>query len=120
MPDRLVYSTDGGRVNACPICGLPYKRCRCNEATQPTAQKKSDGIVRVMRDRKGRGGKTVTVINGVMGSEAELSTLAQQLKKLCGSGGTVKDGNIEIQGDHCDKVMARLSELGYKVKRAGG
>jgi translation initiation factor 1 len=76
--------------------------------------------VRVTRDRKGRGGKTVTVIDGVVGSEAELTAMAQQLKKLCGSGGTVKDGNIEIQGDHCDKVMAKLTALGYKVKRAGG
>jgi translation initiation factor 1 len=55
-----------------------------------------------------------------MGNEAELTALAQQLKKLCGSGGTVKDGNIEIQGDHCDKVMAKLTTLGHKVKRAGG
>jgi translation initiation factor 1 len=73
-----------------------------------------------MRDRKQRGGKTVTVITGVIASEAELTALAQQLKKLCGSGGTVKDGNIEIQGDHCDKVIAKLSASGYKVKRAGG
>jgi translation initiation factor 1 len=121
MPDRLVYSSDGGRVSHCPTCGQPYKHCRCDENTTSTTQaKKSDGIVRVMRDRKGRGGKTVTVINGVTGSEAELTTLAQQLKKLCGSGGTVKDGNIEIQGDHCDKVIAKLAALGYKVKRAGG
>jgi translation initiation factor 1 len=55
-----------------------------------------------------------------MGSEEELSTLAQQLKKLCGSGGTAKNGNIEIQGDHREKVMAKLTALGYKVKRAGG
>lgn len=120
MPDRLVYSTDGGRVSTCPRCGKPYKQCRCDDPTAVPPAKKSDGIVRVMRDRKGRGGKTVTVIDGVMGSEAELTTLAQQLKKLCGSGGTVKDGNIEIQGDHCDKVQAKLTELGYKVKRAGG
>jgi translation initiation factor 1 len=73
-----------------------------------------------MRDRKGRGGKTVTVIDGIMGSEAELATLAQQLKKLCGSGGAVKGGTIEIQGDHCEKVMAKLIALGYRVKRAGG
>src|SRR2546421_1372030 len=118
MPDRLVYSTDGGRVSNCPRCGVPYKNCRCSQSTQPT--RKSDGIVRVMRDRKGRGGKTVTVIDGVMGSEAELTTLAQQLKKLCASGGTVKDGVIEIQGDHCDKVQTKLTEMGYKVKRAGG
>ncbi|QBD79608.1 translation initiation factor Sui1 [Ktedonosporobacter rubrisoli] len=116
--DRLVYSTDGGRVTTCPTCGLPYKDCRCGQSGQPT--RKSDGIVRVRRDRKGRGGKTVTVVDGVPGSEAELNALAQQLKKLCGSGGTVKDGNIEIQGDHCEKVIAKLSALSYKVKRAGG
>jgi translation initiation factor 1 len=118
MPDRIVYSTDSGRITTCPTCGQPYKHCRCDQPAP--AAKKSDGIVRVMRDRKGRGGKTVTVIDGVMGSEAELTTLAQQLKKLCGSGGTVKNGNIEIQGDHCDKVMAKLSALGYKVKHSGG
>lgn len=116
MPDRLVYSTGTGRVTTCPTCGLPYKKCRCDQPAPPT--KKSDGIFRVSRDRKGRGGKTVTLIAGL--PEKDIATLAQQLKKLCGSGGTVKDGNIEIQGDHCDKVMAKLSELGYKVKRAGG
>jgi translation initiation factor 1 len=73
-----------------------------------------------MRDHKGRGGKTVTVITGVSGDDTVLATLAQQLKKLCGSGGTIKDGAIEIQGDHCDKVQAKLVELGYKVKRVGG
>lgn len=122
MPDRIVYSTDGGRVMTCPTCGLSYKQCRCDQtgsgSTTPT--KKSDGIVRVMRDRKQRGGKTVTVITGVPASEGALATLAQQLKKLCGSGGTVKDGTIEIQGDHCDKVQAKLVEMGYKAKRAGG
>jgi translation initiation factor 1 len=60
------------------------------------------------------------VISGVTGNEADLAALAQQLKKLCGSGGTVKDGAIEIQGDHCEKVMTKLTALGYKVKRAGG
>ena len=118
MHDRLVYSTESGRVSACPTCGLPYKECRCGQA--PPSGRKSDGIVRVMRDRKGRGGKTVTVITGVPGNETELTALAQQIKKLCGSGGTVKDGNIEIQGDHCDKVIAKLTTLGYKVKRSGG
>jgi translation initiation factor 1 len=73
-----------------------------------------------MRDRKHRGGKTVTVITGVPANQNEIAVLAQQLKKLCGSGGTVKDGVIEIQGDHCDKVQAKLTEMGYKVKRAGG
>ena len=125
MPDRLVYSTDGGRVNTCPRCRQSYKQCRCDQPSstgrpggQPT--KKSDGIVRIMRDRKHRGGKTVTVISGVPANDDALATLAQQLKKLCGSGGTLKDGVIEIQGDHCDKVQAKLTELGYRVKRAGG
>jgi len=124
MPDRLVYSTDGGRVNTCPVCGQPNKRCRCDQSstlqTTASAKKKSDGIVRIMRDRKHRGGKTVTVITGMPASDEMIAALAQQLKKLCGSGGTVKDGVIEIQGDHCEKVQAKLSELGYKVKRAGG
>jgi translation initiation factor 1 len=73
-----------------------------------------------MRDRKHRGGKTVTVITGILASDDNLHSIAQQLKKLCGSGGTVKDGTIEIQGDHCEKVQAKLTEMGYKVKRAGG
>ena len=120
MPDRLVYSTDGGRVDTCPTCGLPYKRCRCNESTQSGPAKKSDGIVRITRDRKHRVGKTVTVITGLPVNSEALAALAQQLKKLCGTGGTVKDGVIEIQGDHCDKIQAKLSEMGYKVKRAGG
>ncbi|HXZ05378.1 MAG TPA: translation initiation factor Sui1 [Ktedonobacteraceae bacterium] len=115
MPDRLVYSTDGGRIHTCPTCGQPYNQCRCD---QPSIVKKSDGIVRVTRDRKHRGGKTVTVITGVPASKEEITMLAQQLKKLCGSGGTVKDGVIEIQGDHCEKVQAKLIELGYKVKWA--
>ncbi len=122
MPDRIVYSTDGGRVMTCPTCGLAYKHCRCEQVERGSAPatKKSDGIVRVMRDRKQRGGKTVTVITGVPVNEEMLATLAQQLKKLCGSGGTVKEGTIEIQGDHCDKVQAKLVEMGYRVKRAGG
>lgn len=121
MPDRLVYSTDGGRIETCPVCGRPYKQCRCDQSsTQQTVTKKSDGIVRVMRDRKHRGGKTVTVITGVPASDEAIAALAQQLKKLCGSGGTVKEGVIEIQGDHCEKVMAKLREMGYRVKRAGG
>jgi len=118
MPDRLVYSSDGGRVSTCPVCGQPYKQCRCDQSPAETPTKKSDGIVRVMRDRKQRGGKTVTMITGVPGSE--IAALAHHLKKVCGSGGTVKDGTIEIQGDHCDTVQAKLTELGYRVKRAGG
>ena len=123
MSDHLVYSTDGGRIDTCPRCGLLYKQCRCDQSSAgqgSTLPKKSDGIVRIMRDRKHRGGKTVTVITDIPASNEAITSLAQQLKKLCGSGGTVKDGVIEIQGDHCDKVQAKLTGLGYKVKRAGG
>jgi len=121
MPDRLVYSTDGGRINTCPQCGQPYQKCRCNQpATGKQPAKKNDGIVRIMRDKKHRGGKTVTVISGIPASPIEITTLAQQLKKLCGSGGTVKEDTIEIQGDHLDKIQTKLSELGFNVKRSGG
>jgi len=108
MPDNTVYSTDGGRVR-------PDARRMSGESA-----KKSYGIVRIMRDRKQGGGQTVTVIEGVVANEAELTCLAQQLNNLAGSHGTVKDGTIEIQGDHRDKIQAKLTEMGYKVKRAGG
>ena len=119
MTDRVVYSTDSGRVSTCPRCGKPYKKCTCDQSagTEDSQSKKRDGVVRIMRDRKGRGGKTMTVITGV--PEEVVSSLGQQLKKICGSGGTVKDGVIEIQGDHCAKVQEKLTALGYKVKRAG-
>ena len=120
MPDHIVYSTDTGRVTHCPVCGLSYKQCRCDQPSAATTAKKGDGIVRIMRDRKHRGGKTVTVISGILIAPEGLTELSQQLKKLCGSGGTVKDGVIELQGDHSDKVQAKLTEMGYKVKRAGG
>src|SRR5437660_12411968 len=78
MPDRTVYSTESGRINICPTCEQPYKHCHCDQPS--TLVKKSDGIVRVMRDRKQRGGKTVTVISGVQGDDATITALAQQLK----------------------------------------
>ena len=119
MPDRIVYSTDSGRVTTCPECGQAYNKCLCEHPAGST-KKKGDGIVRIARERKQRGGKTVTVITGVQAYQDELAALAQQLKKHCGAGGTVKDGTIEIQGDHGDIIQAKLIELGYKVKRAGG
>jgi translation initiation factor 1 len=77
--------------------------------------------LKVMRDRKGRKGKVVTVISGFVLNQADLKALAKTLKTYCGSGGTVKDGDvIEVQGDHREKVAQKLQELGYKVKLAGG
>lgn len=111
----LVYSTDAGRM--CPACRQPVAQCTCQQNKPlPTG----DGIVRVSRETKGRGGKAVTLVKGVLADEAALTQLGKQLKTACGSGGTVKDGVIEVQGDHVDRVIAALQKLGHKVKRAGG
>lgn len=112
----LVYSTEGGRM--CPACRRPVAQCNCRQAAAAVAP--GDGIVRVQRESKGRGGKAVTVVRGVPVDAAGLVKLGQELKATCGSGGTVKDGCIEVQGDHVEKVMASLQQRGYKVKRAGG
>ncbi|KQX38373.1 translation initiation factor SUI1 [Variovorax sp. Root434] len=113
----LVYSTEaGGRM--CPGCGEPMARCRCKElkARLPA----TDGIVRVSHETKGRKGKGVTVVKGVALDAEGLAALGKQLKTACGSGGTVKDGVIEIQGDHRELVVAALVKQGHTVKRAGG
>ena len=114
---HLVYSTDAGRM--CPHCRRAIAQCNC-EAMKAAAVPAGDGIVRVSRETKGRGGKTATVVKGVALDAAALTALGKQLKALCGSGGTVKDGVIEVQGDHVERVMAALQKLGHKVKRAGG
>lgn len=111
----LVYSTESGRM--CPGCRQPVAQCICKQA-QPVPA--GDGIVRVSRETKGRGGKAVTLVNGVPLAGEALEQLGKQLKAACGSGGTVKDGVIEVQGDHVERVMAALQKLGHKVKRAGG
>jgi len=111
----LVYSTDSGRM--CPGCRRPVGECICGQAGPVAA---GDGIVRVSREKKGRGGKTVTLVRGLALQVAELAALGRQLKTACGSGGTVADGVIEIQGDHGERVMQVLQAKGYSVKRAGG
>ncbi|MEO8103172.1 MAG: translation initiation factor Sui1 [Betaproteobacteria bacterium] len=111
----LVYSTETGRM--CPDCGRPVADCICRQKTDTAA---TDGVVRVSRETKGRAGKGVTVIRGLGLDPVALTQLSKQLKARCGSGGTVKDGNIELQGDHGDTVIARLREQGWTVKRAGG
>ena len=84
------------------------------------APPKSDGVARVSRSTKGRGGKTVTLVTGLSLGEPALAQLGKQLKAACGSGGTVKDGVIEVQGDHCEQVMLALAKQGFAAKRAGG
>ena len=110
----IVYSTELGRI--CPTCGNPAARCVCR------SQKKinrGDGIVRVGRETKGRKDKVVTVITGVPLDYDRLRELVKQFKQTCGSGGTVKEGAIEIQGDHRDRLVEKLKNLGYNVKRSG-
>ncbi|TVT75914.1 MAG: translation initiation factor Sui1 [Denitromonas halophila] len=111
----LVYSTETGRM--CPICREPMADCRCKSAPAVPA---GDGIVRVSRETKGRGGKAVTVVRGVTLNAIELAVLGKKLRAGCGTGGTVKDGVIEVQGDHCERVIEALKKDGFTVKRAGG
>lgn len=121
---RLVYSSGQGRI--CPDCGRPAARCACqrNPRRRPresgSPSDPGDGVVRVRRETKGRKGKTVTTVSGLPGSEAELRSLAAELKRRCGSGGAAKDGVVEIQGDHVEVVIEELGSRGYRVKRAGG
>ena len=106
MPnDRIVYSTGVGRI--APTRDKPGAPC-------------GDGIVRVRRETGGRGGKTVTAVYGVPLPEKGLKGLAGELKRLCGTGGTLKEGTIEIQGDHRERIVAALEQRGYTVKLAGG
>ena len=111
----LVYSTDHGRT--CPGCRQALAVCIC-KATSPIPA--GDGIVRVSREKQGRGGKTVTVVRGLRLDAAALSAAGKQLRAACGAGGTAKDGVIEVQGDHVDRVMSWLTQAGHRVKRAGG
>lgn len=111
----LVYSTDHGRT--CPGCRRALAACVCKAATAIPA---GDGIVRVSREKQGRGGKTVTVVRGLPLDAMALTATARQLRAACGAGGTAKDGMIEIQGDHVERVLSWLSQAGHRVKRAGG
>lgn len=110
----LVYSTDFGR--ACPVCGLAVAQCACKAKARPAG----DGVVRVSRETAGRKGKGVTVVRGLPLEDAALAALGKQLKAACGSGGTVKDGIVEIQGDHRERVLQWLIDQGHRAKAAGG
>ena len=105
---------DDWRKLLCPKCKQLKSTCTC-EAPAPT----KSTVVRVGRETKGRGGKGVTIVADLPLNEAGLAELAAKLKQKLGTGGTVKDGRIEIQGDHRDRIVAELEGLGYRVKRAG-
>lgn len=110
----LVYSTDAGRH--CPDCSQPLAACTCGQPVVAAG----DGIARVRRESKGRGGKTVTTISGVPLAGDELKALASALKKRCGTGGALKDGVIEIQGEHVELLIAELAQRGFRAKKSGG
>ena len=118
--NRLVYSTESGRI--CPSCGHSTTKCTCKK--KKTFKKQSiypnDGIVRIRRETKGRKGKTVTAVFGVPLNDNKLQQFAKILKRLCGTGGTVKDGIIIIQGDHRETLLKEIKQQGYTVKLAGG
>ena len=121
---RLVYSTDGQtaerfRQPKTPA-GRPAAAVRGKPSGPGVPQAPDDGWVRLWRVKGGRGGKTATVVTGVGGSPADLESLAVELRRAVGAGGAVRDGAIEIQGDHRDRLAQRLTALGYRVKLAGG
>ena len=112
---QLVYSSEQGRI--CPKCRFPTAKCCCK---QQEARTKGDGIVRIQRETKGRKGKGVTLITGVPLAGDELKKLAKKLKQKCGTGGTIKNSVIEIQGDHRELLLTELKKFNWTVKIAGG
>src|SRR5271167_2592985 len=115
MSTRIVYSTGVGSL--CPNCRRPVRECVCPKGA-PGAAKPS--AVRVGRETQGRAGKGVTTVSGLPLSIADIEALAAKLKKRCGSGGTVRNGIIEIQGDHRDAIVTELIKMGWQAKRSGG
>jgi translation initiation factor 1 len=112
----LVYSTDSGRM--CPECRQAIAQCICKSGSRGVPA--GDGVARVSRQTKGRGGKSVTLVTGLALDALALASLGKQLRTACGSGGTVKEGVIEVQGDHCERVIEVLRKHGHNAKRAGG
>ena len=112
----LVYSTDSGRM--CPACRQPLAACSCQAPR--AAPSPGDGVVRVSRETQGRGGKAVTLVRGLALDGAALAALGKRLRTACGAGGAVKDGVVEVQGDHGERVVELLRADGFTVKRAGG
>ncbi|WP_019621332.1 translation initiation factor Sui1 [Amphritea japonica] len=115
---NLVFSTEKGAL--CPGCKEAVDSCICNQLSDQSRIEGLDGIVRIRRETSGRKGKGVSTVTGVPLAEKELKALAKKLKQQCGTGGSLKDGVIEIQGDHRDKLKQLLEKQGFTVKLAGG
>jgi translation initiation factor 1 len=116
MSSHLVYSTEGGRV--CEACRQPLTACQC--AAMQKERLRGDGRVRVSREVASRGGKTVTVVRGLAMTDEQIAALGKRLRNACGAGGTARDGVLEVQGDHVDRVLALLTKEGLSAKRGGG
>jgi translation initiation factor 1 len=115
MTAKIVYSTGIGTL--CPNCRRAVRECVCPKGAPGAAK---PAIVRVGRETKGRAGRGVTTVSGLPLAQAELVELSAKLKRRCGSGGTLRDGVIEIQGEHRDAIVAELLKLGWQAKKSGG
>lgn len=114
----LVFSTEHGRL--CPECEKALGACICDVQAEQQRLASLDGVVRIRRETSGRKGKGVTTLTGIAKPEKELKDLLKQMKKVCGTGGSVKEGVLEIQGDHREALKTLLEKLGFTVKLAGG
>jgi translation initiation factor 1 len=113
-----VFSTQGGQL--CPACERPQAGCICARLAEERRLAEPTGPARVGRETKGRKGAGVTVVTGLRLEDPELRELAKELKRRCGTGGTLKGGVIELQGEHRDAVVAALEARGLDVRRVGG
>jgi translation initiation factor 1 len=109
---RSVYQTGKGRV--CPTCGWPIDDCRCSRRAEEPVPARLTCVLRL--EKKGRGGKTVTVVAGLPRNAAFLASLAAELKRTCGTGGTAAEGAVEIQGDLRERLRPLLSGKGWTVR----
>jgi len=114
----LVYSTEQGDM--CPKCKHTRKDCACQQIAEQQRLAELDGIVRIHRETKGRKGRGVTLVKGLPLIEKELKSLAKSMKQHCGTGGAIKEGVIEIQGDQRELLKVFLEKRNYTVKLAGG
>ena len=115
LKSHRVYSTDQGRI--CPLCDQAKDNCRCKAAVTTN---KGDGIIRIRRETKGRKSAGVTIIDGLVLEASELKKLVKKIKQNCSSGGAIKGGRVEIQGEHREAIKALLEKAGYTVKLSGG
>ena len=111
---RTVYSTGAGKV--CSGCGWPANDCKCSSRHAADEPIPARVVAKLRMEKKGRGGKTVTVVDGLPRNAAFLKDLTQELKRLCGTGGTAVDGGVELQGDLRERIRAFLQKKGFVVK----